>query len=141
MTLQQLFELFQLVATVAGVGVFLYFYFTNPRFKEGTKTALKFLPAALQILISRIKDKPNEFDTHDFLVLVSNIVAKIKETVSDPANVEFDDVEDEIVELVEEELERLRASGISGVPNLDESSLTTIIHIIFTQIKAVADED
>jgi hypothetical protein len=141
MDLQQILDIIKLIATVAGVGTFLYFYFTNSKVKEVSNSVLKFLPGLLRILISRLKDDPNKFDVRDMAVIVSNIVTKIQETVSDPTNVEFDDVQDEIVELLQEELQRLRDAGTPGVPDINESSIPLIVNVIFTQIKVAADED
>ena len=141
MDLQQLLDIGELVAIVAGLGTFLYFYFTNSRFKEVTNSALKFLPGILKILVSRSKDDPNKFDLHDMLVIVSNVVTKIQETVSDPTNLKFDDVQDEIVELLQEELQRLRDAGTPGVPDINESGIPLIVNVIFTQIKAATDEN
>jgi hypothetical protein len=140
MDLQQLLDIAQLVGIVGGMGTFLYFYFTNAKVKEVTNTVLKYLPGLLKILVSRVKDDPNKFDLHDIAVIVSNIVTKLQETVSDPTNVEFADVQDEITELVQEELQRLRDAGVAGIPDINDAGIPTIVGVIFEQIKAVTDE-
>jgi len=140
MDLQQLLDIAQLVGLVGGMGAFLYFYFTNAKVKEVTNTVLKFLPGLLKILVSRTKDDPNKFDAHDFLVIVSNVVTKIQETVSDPTNVEFADVQDEITELVQGELQRLRDANVPGVPDVNDKGIPVIVRVIFDQIKAVTNE-
>ena len=140
MDLQQLLDVAKLVGLVGGVGTFFYFYFTNSKVKEISDKLLKFLPAILRIAVSRTKDDPTKFDTHDFLVLVSNVVTKIQETVSDPTNVEFADVQDEITELVQEELQRLRDTGIAGIPNINDKGIPTIVRVIFDQIKVATNE-
>ncbi len=141
MSLQQLLDLAQLVGVVAAVGTFLYFYFTNPKVKKITKRVLQFLPGILRLLASRIKDDPNKFDTHDFLVIVSNVVTKIQEIVADKTNVEFSDVQDEITELVQEELQRLRDANVPGVPDINDKGIPVIVSVIFDQIKAATNED
>ena len=140
MDLQQLLDIAKLVGMVGGMGTFLYFYFTNAKVKEVTNQVLKYLPGILTILASRVKDNPNKFDAHDFLVVVSNVVTKIQETVSDPTNVEFADVQDEITELVQSELQRLRDAGVAGIPDINDKGIPVIVGVIFDQIKAVTDE-
>lgn len=140
MDLQQLLEIAKLVGMVAGAGTFLYFYFTNLKVKETTDKVLKYLPGILKIVASRVKDNPNKFDTHDFLVIVSNIVTKLQETVSDPTNVEFADVQDEITELVQSELQRLRDLGVAGIPDINDKGIPVIVGVIFDQIKAATNE-
>lgn len=140
MDLQQLLDIAKLVGMVGGMGTFLYFYFTNARVKEVTNQVLKYLPGILKILASRVKDNPNKFDTHDFLVIVSNVVTKLQETVSDPTNVEFADVQDEITELVQSELQRLRNAGVAGIPDINDKSIPVIVGVIFDQIKAAMNE-
>ncbi len=140
MDLQQLLDIAKLVGMVGGMGTFLYFYFTNARVKEVTNQVLKYLPGILKILASRVKDNPNKFDTHDFLVIVSNVVTKLQETVSDPTNVEFADVQDEITELVQSELQRLRDAGVAGIPDINDKSIPVIVGVIFDQIKAAMNE-
>ena len=141
MDVQLILDILKMVASVVGLGTFFYFYSTNSRFKEITNNVLKFLPGLLRIVISRTKNDPNKFDVHDMAVIVSNVVTKVQETVSDPDNLEFDDVQDEIVELLQEELQRLRDAGTPGVPDINEASIPLIVNVIFTQIKAVADEN
>ncbi len=140
MDTQQLLEITQLVGLTAGLGTFFYFYFTNPRVKEVADKVLKFLPAILRIAASRTKDDPTKFDTHDFLVIVSNVVTKIQETVNDPTNVEFADVQDEITELVQEELQRLRDAGVAGIPDVNDKGIPVIVGVIFEQIKVATNE-
>ncbi len=140
MDLQQLLDIAKLVGLVGGMGTFLYFYYTNAKVKGVTNQLLKFLPGILKILASRIKDDPNKFDTHDFLVIVSNVVTKLQETVSDPTNVEFADVQDEITELVQEELQRLRDANIPGIPDINDKGIPVIVGVIFDQIKAATNE-
>ncbi len=140
MDLQQLLDIAKLVGMVGGMVTFLYFYYTNAKVKEVTNQVLKFLPGILKILASRVKDDPNKFDTHDFLVIVSNIVTKLQKTVSDPTNVEFADVQDEITELVQEELQRLRDANLPGVPDVNDKGIPVIVGVIFDQIKAATNE-
>lgn len=140
MDLEQLLEIAKLVGMVAGVGTFLYFYFTNPKVKETTNKVMKFLPGLLKIAASRTKDDPTKFDTHDFLVIVSNVVTKLQETISDPENVEFADVQDEITELVQSELQRLRDANVPGVPDVNDKGIPVIVKVIFDQIKAATNE-
>lgn len=140
MDLQQLLDIAKLVGMVGGIGTFFYFYFTNPKVKEVSDQILKFLPGILKILASRVKDDPNKFDTHDFLVIVSNVATKLQETISDPTNVEFADVQDEITELVQEELQRLRDANISGIPDVNDKGIPVIVGVIFDQIKAATNE-
>ena len=140
MDLQQLLDIAKLVGMVGGIGTFLYFYYTNSKVKEVTNQVLKYLPGILKILASRIKDDPNKFDTHDFLVIVSNVATKLQETISDPTNVEFSDVQDEITELVQEELQRLRDANIPGIPDVNDKGIPVIVGVIFDQIKAATNE-
>ncbi len=140
MDLQQLLDIAKLVGMVGWIGTFSYFYFTNPKVKEISDKLLKFLPGLLKIVASRIKDDPNKFDLHDIAVVVSNIVTKLQETVSDPTNVEFADVQDEITELVQSELQRLRDAGVAGIPDINHKGIPVIVGVIFDQIKAVTDE-
>jgi hypothetical protein len=140
MDLQQLLEIAKLVAIIGASGTFFYFYFTKPKVKEVTNKVLKYLPGLLMFLISRTKDDPNKFDAHDFLVLVSNVVTEMQVIVSDPTNVEFADVQDEITALVQAELKRLRDANVPGVPDVNDKGIPTIVRVIFEQIKAVTHE-
>jgi hypothetical protein len=140
MDLQQLLDTVWLVALVGGLGTFFYFYFTRPKVKEISDKVLKFLPGLLGILASRTKDDPDKFDTHDFLIIVSRIVAKLRETVADPTNVEFDDVQDEITELLQAELQKLRDDEVAGIPDVNDAGIPTIVRVIFDQIKVATDE-
>jgi len=140
MDLQQLLDIAKLVGIVGGMGTFLYFYYTNAKVKEVTNQILKFLPGILKIVASRIKDDPNKFDLHDVAVVISNIVTKLQETISDPTNVEFADVQDEITELVQSELQRLREAGVAGIPDINDKGIPVIVGVIFDQIKAATNE-
>ena len=140
MDLQQLLDIAKLVGMVGGIGTFFYFYFTNSKVKETSDKLLTFLPGLLKILVSIVKDNPNKFDTHDFLVIVSNVVTKLQETVSDPTNVKFADVQDEITELVQSELQRLRDADVAGIPDINDKSIPVIVGVIFDQIKAAMNE-
>jgi len=140
MDLQQLLEIAELVAIIGASGTFFYFYFTNPKVKEVTNKVLTYLPGLLKFLVSRTKDDPNKFDAHDFLVVVSNVVTEMQVIVSDPTNVEFADVQDEITTLLQVELKRLRDANVPGVPDVNDAGIPTIVRVIFEQIKAVTHE-
>ena len=89
---------------MVGVSFLLYFYFTKAKFKVAIDKGLQFLPTALSFATSLVKDKKGQFDKYDALELLGRLSAAIKETVENPENVTFVDVEAEVFEIVRKEL-------------------------------------
>ncbi len=126
---------------IIGIGVFFFFYYRSPTVREKTKSVLRFAPMLLSILASRTKDKPGVFDKHDMMVLTGNLIAHIHNTVNDPANTNFADVEDDLFEFVRSELDRFWKMGMTNVPDVNDESVRTQIRVVFTALQEAFSED
>lgn len=140
MSLNDLLEIAKVLAGVVGLSVLLYYYFTHPGFKSAINKGLNFLPTLLGLVKGFVKDKKGKFDTYDALELMERVSYRIRETVEDPTNKTFVDVEDEVFEIVRCELSYY--GNLSGVPNLDDPAVRAQVKVVFEAIqRALADEN
>jgi hypothetical protein len=136
MQFSELLELAQVLGGVLALSLFFFFYFRNDSFREKANGALKFLPSILGFAASRVEDKKGEFDAHDILMVMSRVSARIQATIQDPENKEFEDVQDEVFEIVRDELAKYE--GMKGVPDLDDPVIKTQVRVVFEGIQRAA---
>ncbi len=129
------------LVSIIGIAAFFYFYYTSEKVKEVTGSVLRFAPAVLHFLASKIKNKPKEFDMHDALVLTGRTAQHISDTVTDPANASFDDVQDDLVAFIRTELARYRDAGVQGVPDENEEALRAQVRVVFEEFQRMTNED
>ena len=140
MDLNELLDIAKVLAGVIGVSVLLYFYFTKPGVKAAVDKGLKFLPTILGLAKGFVKDKKGQFDTYDALELLDRVSRKIRETVEDPTNKTFADVEEEVFEIVRTELAYYK--NLPGAPSLDDPAVKAQVKVVFEAVqRALADED
>lgn len=140
MDLNELLDIAKVLGSVVGLSVFLFYYFTSPGFKAAVNKGLKFLPGILTFAKTFVKDKKGEFDTYDALELMGRVSQKIRETIEDPTNKTFADVEDEVFEIVQAELAQYK--NLPGVPDLDDPAIKVQVQVVFEAIqKALIDEN
>jgi hypothetical protein len=127
---------------IVGVGVLLYFCYTNEKVRSVMTKALRFAPFLWSILAAKIPDKKGVFDSHDVFVLFGRLSNHIQETLADPTNVSFDDVQDDLFDFVSRELDTYRAAGVKSVPDVSDESIRTQVKVVFEAIqRAFGDED
>lgn len=141
MDINQLLEILVTLLPIIGLGVFFFFYYKNEKVRSATKAVLKFAPFLLSLLASRVKDKKGVFDKHDALVLLGRLAEHIRETIADPTNISFDDVQDDLFDFVRKELDTYRAAGVKGVPDVTDASIRVQIRVIFLAAQRMADEN
>lgn len=127
-----------IVASFAGL---FYSYYTYPQVKKTMDRLLPFVPPILALFAAHAKDTKGEFDFHDTWVVLSRVSQNIQDTVQDPANTNFEDVKDEVFEIVSTELKRYRDAGVKGVPDVNDNLVQVQIQIVFEQIQRVLNED
>ncbi len=135
----QIIELIKVLLPVVGLGTFFWFYFKNPSFKKNANVALKFLPTILGLVASRVKDKEGVFDAHDALVVLGCVSARIQIVIKDPENKVFEDVQEEVFEIVRDDLAKYK--GMSGVPDLDDPVIQAQVRVAFEGIQRAASAD
>jgi len=141
MDFEIILEAFKVLIGITALSGLFYAYFKYESVQNIVKKTLPFLPHALAFFDSRAEDKQGIFDQHDFLILLGRVTERIKETINDPTNKEFEDVENEVFEIVSEELSRYRSAGVANVPNLDDPAVRTQVRLVFETIKATLGED
>ena len=135
-------ELLNIVIPLLGVivlTVLFFFYFTNAKVKSVVNKGLKYLPLALKFARSFVRDKKGEFDTYDTLELMSRVSTRIRETVEDPMNKTFEDVEEEVFDIVRDELAQYK--NLPGVPNLDDPAVRVQVEVVFEAVQRALLED
>jgi len=141
MDINQLLEILVTLLPIIGLGVFFFFYYKSEKVRSATKAVLKFAPFLLSLLASRVKDKKGVFDKHDVLVLLGRLAEHIRETIADPTNISFDDVQDDLFDFVRKELDTYRAAGVKDVPDVTDASIRVQIRVIFLAAQRMADEN
>ncbi len=125
---------------VISLALFFLFYKTKPKFKAFVDKYIKYLPLLLTFGKRFVKDDKGKFDTYDWLTVLSRVTTKINNTIEDPTNKTFEDVEDEVFAIVRAELTNYQ--NLPGVPDLDDPELRTQVEVVFQSIqKAMIDED
>ncbi len=124
-----------------GMGAFFFFYYKSESVRSVTKEVLRFAPAILAFLASRVKDKKGVFDKHDAIVLLGRLATHIRETINDPANASFADVQDDLFNFIRQELDTYREAGVKGVPDVTDESIRVQIRVIFEAAQRMASED
>jgi hypothetical protein len=139
MNLNEILEILKSLGFVVALGVFFFFYFRNPKFKGIVNDAVKFLPSLLRAGASLKKDTKGVFDGHDALVLMGRVADRIKTTIDDPSNKSFEDVEQEVFDIVRQELARYK--NLPGVPKLDDPAIRVQVKVVFEAIQRAMRED
>ena len=136
MSLAAVVELIEVLGAIAVLASFFFAYFTKPSFKEKVDKVLKFLPALLGLIASKVEDKEGVFDTHDGLKALERISSRIQETIQDPQNKDFEDVQEEVFEIVRDELAKYK--GMSGVPDVNSPTVQAMVRVTFEGIQVAA---
>jgi len=137
--LDQLYDIGVPLVGVISLTALFFFYFTNAKVRSGVDKGLKYLPFVLNFAKRFVKDDKDEFDTYDAMDLMSRVSARIRETVEDPANKRFEDVEEEVFDIVRDELEYYK--NMPGVPDLDDPAIRVQVKVVFQSIQRVLIED
>lgn len=141
MDIREILNLLGMVVGTAGLGLLFYFYFTNPKVKKIVDQGLKYVPMLVGLAGRFVKDKEGVFDTHDMLQVASRLSTFFQQTISDPLNTRFEDVEEETFTFLSTELNRYRKAGVQGVPDISDDVLRTNVKVVFEQIVRAMHED
>ncbi len=141
MDIREILELVGMVAGTASLGTLLYFYYTNPKVKEIVDKGMKYLPFLLSFAGRFVKDKKGEFDLHDMLKVTERLTLFLRETINDPVNTSFEDVEEETYAFLSKELNRYRKAGVSGVPDISDDVLKVNVNVVFQQIVRIMQHE
>lgn len=143
MDFSALTDLAMVLGVVVGLAVFFALYYKKPGFRNTVKRAFSFVPlsAVMRIASSKIKDTPGVFDKHDALVVAARLSDHIRETINDPSNTAFEDVQDDVLAFLETELDRYRTAGVQGVPDISDETLRTSVRVVFEQVQRIMSED
>ncbi len=137
--LDQLYDIGVPLVGVISLSALFFFYFTNAKVRSGVDKGLKYLPFVLNFAKRFVKDDKEEFDTYDAMELMSRVSARIRETVEDPTNKRFEDVEEEVFDIVRNELEQYK--NLPGVPDLDDPAIRVQVKVVFQSIQRALIED
>jgi hypothetical protein len=124
---------------VIGLAVLFFFYFTNAKVKSAVDQGLKYLPFVLTFAKRFVKDKKGEFDTFDALEVMARVSTRIRETVEDPTNKTFEDVEEEVFDIVRDELAQYK--NLPGAPDLDDPAVRVQVKVVFQNVQRALVED
>ena len=141
MDFRELWELLGITFGVGVVGVLFYLYYTKEAVRNGMNKVLPFLPLLFTFLANKTEDKLGQFDTHDALVVLGRLSQHIRETVNDPINTRFEDVQDDLYEFLSTELERYTAAGVRGVPDLNDATMRMQVKVAFETIQKLMAGD
>ncbi len=141
MDIREILELLGMVVGTAGLGLLFFFYFTNAKVKEIVDKGIKYLPMLLSFAGRFVKDKKGEFDLHDMLKVTERLTVFLRETINDPENTSFEDVEEETFAFLSTELSRYRDAGVRGVPDISDDVLKTNVKVVFEQIVRVMSHE
>lgn len=141
MDIREILELVFTTGAVTGTALLFYWYFMKPEVKLWVDKGLKYLPFLLSLAAGLVKDKKGEFDLHDMLKVTERLTIFLKETITDPENISFEDVEEETFVFLSTELNRYRNAGVRGVPDISDAVLKTNVKVVFEQIVRVMHED
>jgi hypothetical protein len=126
------------VATLTGL---FYTYYTNDKVRSVVNKILPFLPAIFYFAASKAKDKRGVFDSHDALMVLARVTERVHASLKNPANANFEDVQDDIASIVDEELNVYRKAGVKNVPDINDEAVKIQVRVVFEAIKRVANED
>jgi hypothetical protein len=124
---------------VIGLAVLFFFYFTNAKVKSAVDQGLKYLPFVLTFAKRFVKDKKGEFDTFDAMEVMARVSTRIRETVEDPTNKTFEDVEEEVFDIVRDELAQYK--NLPGAPDLDDPAVRVQVKVVFQSVQRALVED
>jgi len=124
---------------VIGLAVLFFFYFTNAKVKSVVNQGLKYLPFILTFAKRFVKDKKGEFDTFDAMEVMARVATRIKETVEDPTNKTFEDVEEEVFDIVRDELAQYK--NLPGTPDLSDPAIRVQVKVVFESVQRALLED
>lgn len=136
---EQLRDAAVLLGIVASFGGLCYVYYTNEKVRDVMNKVQPLLPVVLEFFARRIKDQKGVFDLHDFVVLMGRVSERLRETFTDPSNIEFDDVQDEVFAIVAAELKIYRDAGIKNVPDISDETIRQQVKLVFEAIKRATD--
>lgn len=139
MNFSEILDILMVLGGVVGLSVLFFFYFTNAKVRSAVDKGLKYLPFVLTFAKRFVKDKKGEFDTFDALELMSRVSARIKETIDDPTNKRFEDVEEEVFDIVRDELAQYK--NLPGAPNLDDPAVRVQVKVVFQSVQRALIED
>jgi hypothetical protein len=141
MDIREILELLGMVAGTAALAFLFFFYFTNDKVKGIVDKVIKYIPAALSIGGRFVKDKEGVFDTHDMLQVTARLTAFLEQTLADPLNNTFADVEEETFDFLSRELNAYKKAGVSGVPDISDEVLRVNVKVVFKQISQAMYEN
>lgn len=141
MDINYMLELAGMVVGTAGLGLLFFFYFTNAKVKEVVDKGIKYLPFLLSFAGRFVKDKKGEFDLHDMLKVTERLTIFLRETINDPLNTSFEDVEEETYAFLSKELNRYKKAGVRGVPDISDDVLKANVNVVFQQIVRVMQHE
>lgn len=139
MGLSEIIDLGKVLLGVVGLAAFFFFYFKHQGFRNTVNKLLVYLPGIAKLVASRIEDKKGEFDLHDTMVVLGRVSEKISATIHDPANVRFEDVQDEVFDIVRSELANYK--NLPGVPDLNDPAILAQVRVVFENIQRALGED
>lgn len=140
MDFHEILDILTVLGGVVGLSVLFFFYFTNAKVKNVVDRGLTYLPLILNFAKRFVKDKKGEFDTYDAMELLSRVSLRIRETIDDPTNKSFEDVEEEVFDILRDELAQYK--NLPGTPDLDDPAIRVQVKVVFQSIqKALLDED
>jgi len=139
MGINELLDIVIPLVGVIGLAVLFFFYFTNAKVKGAVDKGLKYLPFVLTFAKRFVKDKKGEFDTYDAMEVMARVSARIKETVEDPTNKRFEDVEEEVFDIVRDELAQYK--NLPGTPDLDDPAIRVQVKVVFQSVQRALLED
>lgn len=134
-------QILQVLVIIGALTVPFYLYYRNKKVQKLIQRVLPLVPSALSAAADAFPDKKGVFDKHDLLVVLGRLTEMMQETITDPANTSFNDIQDELYEFVTTELERYREAGVTGVPHVSDGVVKTQINLIFRTIRRAALED
>lgn len=133
------------VAKVLGVVVVLaglfYSYYKSQGVRTLVQTVLPFVPALLASRAAATEDKEGVFDAHDMWVVLERVTRRINGVVDDPANKNFEDVQDDVFDIVSTELNRYREAGVTGVPDINDEAVRVQVRVVFEAVQRALGED
>lgn len=126
------------VATLTGL---FYSYYKSPKVRNAFRTVLPFLPALFEAAAGRDKDTKGVFDTHDMWAVLGRVSKRLRTTLDNPANANFEDVQDDVIRIITEELNVYRNAGVKNVPDISDEAVKVQVRVVFEAIKRAAGED
>lgn len=139
MGINELLDIAITLVGVIGLAVLFFFYFTNAKVKSVVNQGLKYLPFILTFAKRFVKDKKGEFDTFDAMEVMARVATRIKETVEDPTNKTFEDVEEEVFDIVRDELAQYK--NLPGTPDLSDPAIRVQVKVVFQSVQRALLED